>query len=168
MRKGGTADINLGLTHKRNDHSDIADGNFCHRHLFDVDEPGIKIPRARKQNLLLQTPSPATCDKSLPILEVIVVWNYRPCNLTRLNRSPIQRCDNAHLVRLHRINLQLLRTHAVLSRISRSNYLKQCGINSIGTSGQKAKLTAFFAALGEEFARILKVIARYDLTQNAL
>src|SRR5688572_18814010 len=75
-----TANILMCLADIADDHTDVANRNFGHRHLFNKYKPGIKIPRTGQQYLLLQTTSSTHIHEFLSILEIIMPINEQASN----------------------------------------------------------------------------------------
>ena len=99
--------------HEGNDHADVADGDLHHRHLFHLDEPGVQVPCAGQQDLLLQSAPSAAVQKRLRVLEVVVAGDGRPGNFARLDGLAIQRGDDAHHVRLDAFSCSCAGVHAM-------------------------------------------------------
>ncbi len=66
------ADVLVGLAHEGDDDADVADGNLRHRHLLHPHEPGIQVPGAREEHLLLQPAAAAAVEEALGVLEAVV------------------------------------------------------------------------------------------------
>ena len=108
------ADVHVRLADEGDDHADVADGDLHHRHLLDLDEPRVQVPRAGQQDLLLQSAPATAVQKGLRVLEVLVARDHRPGNLARLDRPAVQGRHNAHHVRLDPMQVKLGRFHLVL------------------------------------------------------
>ena len=67
-----------------------------------------------------------------------------------------------------RCKQQLLGRHAVLRRGRRRDDGEQRGVDAIGARGENAELAAFLAAVEQELARVLEVVAIDDFAQDAL
>ena len=158
----------MRLTDKRDDDADVADGNLDHRDLLDLDEPRIQVPRAGQQDLLLQSAPPAAVQKCLRLLEVVVTGNGRPGNFAGFDGLPVERGDNANHVWFDAMQRELLRHHAVLHGAGRCDDGEQCSVDAIRSRCEDSELAAFLAAVGEEFPRVLEVIAINDLAEDAL
>src|SRR4051812_47735862 len=79
------------LADERDDDPNVTNGNMHHRHLLDLDEPWVQVPRTGEQNLLLQSAPSAAINERLGILKVVVTGNDRPGNFAGFNRRAIQR-----------------------------------------------------------------------------
>jgi hypothetical protein len=69
------AHVDVREPDKRNHDADGADGDVEHRDLLDLHEPGVEVPRAGEQHLLLQAAPAAVGDERLRVLKVVVVVN---------------------------------------------------------------------------------------------
>src|SRR5690242_13566354 len=92
------ADVFVRLADERYDDADIADRNLHHGNLFDLRKPGVQIPRAGQQDLLLQTAPTAAIEKRLRVLEVVVARNDRAGDLASLDWPAVKsRHDADHV-----------------------------------------------------------------------
>ena len=66
-----------------------------------------------------------------------------------------------------RCRQQLLRHHAVFLRVRRRDDGEQRRVDAVRARGQNAELPAFLAAVDQELARVLEVVAIDDLAQDA-
>ena len=162
------ADVHMGLADVGNDHADIADGDLHHRHLLHLDEPRVQVPRAGEQDLLLQSAPAAAIQERLRVLEVLVAGDGRSGNLARLDRLAVQGGHNAHHVRLDPLQVQLRFRHPVLVRGRGGNHREQRPVDAVGAGGQDAELPALLAAVQQELARVLEVVALDHFAQDAL
>ena len=90
-----------------------------------------------------------------------------PGDLAGLDRTAIQCGDDADHVRLDALERELAGRHAVFLRIGRRDHREQRGVDAIGAGGEDAELAAFLAAVEQELARILEVVAIDDPAQDA-
>src|SRR5262245_30167543 len=141
------ADILMGLAHKRNNDTNIADGNFDHRHLLDLDEPRIKIPGSRQENLFLQSTTASAVDKRLRGLKVVMACDHRSRDFTSFNGRAIEGRNNANLIGFNARDAQILCVHAVMDSVRRRNYCEQSGVNTISASGKDTELASLFTAV---------------------
>ena len=79
------ADIHVRHADVGDHHTDVANRNLHHRHLLDLREPRIEIPRAGQEDLFLQAASPTAIQERLSILEIVVASNGRPGNFSRID-----------------------------------------------------------------------------------
>src|SRR6185369_7977388 len=133
----------------------------------DLDEPGIQVPGAGQEHLLLQAAPAAAFQERLRVLEVFVPGNDRPGNFAGLDRPAIQRRDNADHVRLDPLQEQVARIHAVLGGVFRIDDDEQRLVNPVSAGGEDARLASFLAAIDQEFARVLEVVAVDDFAEDA-
>ena len=71
-------DVQVLVADVADHHADVADGDLGHRHLLDLHEPGVQVPRAGQQHLLLQAAAAAGVDERLAALEAVVPGDDGP------------------------------------------------------------------------------------------
>ena len=107
------------------DDADVADRNLGQRHLLDLHEPRIQVPRAGQQHLLLQAAAAAGVDERLAALEAVVPGDDRAGQIARRNRPAVQHRDDADAIGRHLVDVQILRHHAVLPARSPASRLRR-------------------------------------------
>ena len=161
------ADVHMRHPDVGHDHADVTDGDLHHRHLLDLDEPWVQVPRAAQENLLLQTAPPAAVEERLRVLEIVVAGDDRSGNFTGFDGPPVQRGDDADLVGINAMKLELFGKHSVHRRRGRSDDGEKRAVDAIRAVGDEAKLPALFAAVEQELARVLEVVALDDFPEDA-
>ena len=96
------------------DDADVADRDLGQRHLLDLHEPRVQVPRAGQQHLLLQAAAAAGVDERLAALEAVVPGDDRARQIARGNRPAVEHRHDADAIGRHLIDVQVLRRHAVL------------------------------------------------------
>jgi len=108
-----TADVDVRLSHIGDDdapRSRWESGPWGPVHL---DEPGVEVPRAGQQDLLLQAATAAAIQERLGVLEVFVAGDDRAGDLRRRDGLAIEGGNDADLVRLHALQFERFGRHAV-------------------------------------------------------
>ena len=117
--------------------------------------------------MFLQSAPPAALQECLRVLEIVVLRNYRSGNFTGLNWPPIQRGDDSDHVGLDLMQPQLRCGHTVVLAIRRRNHREQGDVDAVNTGSKHAQLPAFLAAVGQELARVLEIVALDDFAQDS-
>jgi hypothetical protein len=81
-----------------------------------VGEPGIDVPLAAEEDLLLQATAAAGIEKGLGVLEVVMPMHDGPCDLGLLDGFAIERGDDADEVWIDVFNAQQVWLEAVQAR----------------------------------------------------
>lgn len=118
--------------------------------------------------MLLQAAPAAAAQESLGVLEVVVAVNDRSGNFSGFDRSSVIRCGDADHVRLDMPKLQLLWKHPVLFRGGRGDHHEERSVNPVRARGKDAELAPFFAAIHQELAGVLEIVAIDDAPENPL
>ena len=83
------------------------------------------------------TPAAAT-EKRLGVLKILVTGDDRSRDFARVNRPSVERGNDAHLIRLHALDLEQLRIHALHFRVLAGDDREQRGIDAIRAGGENA------------------------------
>ncbi len=161
------ADVDVLAADERDHDADGADRDVEHRHLLDLGEPRVEVPRAGEEDLLLQAAAAAAVEERLRVLEVVVPGDDRARDFTGLDRPAVERGDDADLVGLDVRQLEVARRDRVLMRVLRRDNLEERAVDAVRAGGEDRELAALFAAAEEEFARVLEVVALDHAAEDA-
>ena len=145
------------------DDADVADRDLDERDRFDLDEPGVQVPRAGQQHVFLQSAAAAGVDECLTALEAVVARHDRPCKVARRYRAAVQHRQNAHPIGRHLVDAEVGRRHVVQTRRIGLDDLEERGVDAVRAGREKRQLTAALAVIAQERLGVLEVVA-LDLT----
>ena len=161
------ADVQVRLAYIGDDHAHMADGDLKHGHLLDLGKPGVDVPLAAEQHLLLQAAAAAGVQEGLRVLKVVMPAHHRAGDLTGLDGHAVERGHDAHEIRVHMADAQQPGVQAMLGCVFRGDDGEERGIDAIRARCDDAELAAFFAPIFEEGAGVLEVIAHHGMRQDA-
>src|SRR5207342_2212381 len=77
------------------DHADVADRDLDQRHLLDLHEPRVQVPRTGQQHFFLQTTAAACFDERLSALKAFVAGHDRAGEIARGDGTAVERRHDA-------------------------------------------------------------------------
>ena len=149
------------------DHPHVADRDLGQRHLLDLDEPRVEVPRTGQQHLLLQPAAAAGVDERLAALEALVSGDHGAGHVAGRHRAAVERSHDALPVLPDVVDVQLHGQHAVLGRVRRRDHLEQGRVDPVRSGREDRQLTAALSAAAEERLRVLEAVAPHLAPQHA-
>src|SRR4051812_46863249 len=116
VREAVAGDVDVLAADVADDDADVADRDLRQRHELDRDEPRVEVPRARQDDVLLETAAAAVIDERLAALEAVVIRNRRAGKISGRDRTAVERRDDADAIRRDAIDLELLGLEAERGR----------------------------------------------------
>ncbi len=150
------------------DHADVADRDLDQRHLLDLHEPRVQVPRTGQQHFFLQTAAAARVDERLSALKALVAGHDRAGEIAGGDGTAVERGHDTDALRLHLIDAQIVGRHAGLRRVGRGHDLEECRVDAVRAGGQHRELTAAFASAREKRFGVLEVVARHRFAEHML